>query len=120
MKRREEASEQSEIQQIGFGDVFLYELVKGRRDGLGKAVMHTTNTDRSFEALVVLEDSPTEALHPWGGTMLLRDVLQIIDHWDFERVIRALQEGAKRTGLTVIPERIEKLRIESQKQPIHV
>ncbi|MFH1533478.1 MAG: hypothetical protein ABID64_00930 [Nitrospirota bacterium] len=118
--KRNEASGQSEITQVSCGDVFLYELVNGRPENLGTAVIYKWNTDRSFEALVVLEQFDKETLHPWGGTMLLNDIVQIIGHWDADRVIRALNEGGEKTGLSVDSERIDRLRIEFIKPPIKV
>lgn len=115
--KSKEASEQSEITQISCGDVFLYELVNGRPKNLGTAVIHKWNTDRSFEALVILEQFETETLHPWGGTMNFGDIVKIIDHWDVERVIRALNEGEKRTNMTIDSKRIGRLRKEFEKPP---
>lgn len=112
-----EILERSEITQVSCGDVFLYEQVSGRPENLGTAVIHKWNTDRSFEALVILEQFEKETLHPWGGTMNIGDIVKIIDHWDVNRVIRALNEGGERTNMTINPERIDRLRREFEKSP---
>jgi len=85
-----------EIEQIRFGDVFLFNALEGHAEHQTKAVITQLYSEGLFEAHNVIEAAKVEALHPyWAGTHKPENILQIVDNWNYERVIKTLNEGAK-------------------------
>ena len=110
-----------EIMEWTFGDVFVNSSVAPLRpDTLRLSVILETDEFGSFDAHTIKKDSKKEAISPVGGTGNIGDIIEIVDHWDLDRIIEAYEEGCRLAGDKPLSSVIEILKLESKKPPYKV
>jgi len=102
---------------ICVGDVFQRRL-NGEPSGLLVTdVIIKIDSPESFHAVSVLSECSSETLHPWGGSFQSKEIERVIGHWEADRIINALREGMKFTGLQLWSEELfTKLQTEMEQQ----
>jgi hypothetical protein len=99
---------------IHVGDLVFYR-VGGPQTSAGKAIIYKVDNENNFHICALLEELKVETLHPWGGDILRKDIKNVIEHWDADRIIQALRAGGEKTKFRWPEEEYEKLRQEMEK-----
>lgn len=116
---KKEAAKNPEINHISVGDVFTYELVHGRTGNPTDAVIVRIESKDMFHGCIIINHDGEEALHPWGGSFSSNDIVAIIDHWDADRIVRALETGMNITQIRFwTQQEFDKLRERAQEPPL--
>jgi|GEM_PF-3921837 len=119
-------AERKEIPQdlIRFGDVFWTETCKGRPETKHKEVVIGIE-ETYFHSAVILDLPNIEALHPWSGSTVPEQVIEIVDNWSLERINKALIKGTEQIWKSpldneVLDSFLNYLKKQSVKKPIKV
>jgi hypothetical protein len=116
---KKEAAKNPEITQIRVGDVFSYELVRGETGNPTDAVIVRIESKDMFHGCIIITRDGKEALHPWGGSFASRDIVAITDHWDADRIVRALETGMDITRIKFCSQQdFDTLRKRAQEPPV--
>lgn len=110
-----------EISGWKFGDVFVNgSVIPLRPDALKLSIILETDESGSFDEHTIKKDSEKEVIFQIGGTGDARNIIEIVDHWDLDRIIKAYTEGCRLAGDKPSFNNIERLRRESKKHPYRV
>ena len=112
-------SDHEKITQVGFGAVVVdsYTL-PARADTLRKVIVLDVNKVGSISTNgIKVDEEGKEYIAPLGGSASCEDILEILEYWDYETVLRALRRGHRLAGSKLSKKSEGELKKYSQRPP---
>ena len=112
-------SDHEKITKVGFGAVVVdsYTLPT-RADTLKKTIVLDVNEVGSISTHgIKVDEEGKEYIIPLGGSASYKDIIEILEFWDYETILRALRRGHELAGSKLSKKSEGELKKYSQRPP---